>query len=232
MFFGGGEGGSVLRVGYSQNFEPKFTVQSETCLCITDSLSHTTYVETKQEVDVDNSNSNHSAEAVVTRKRAASKEPNLVVTVKNKRARESKVKEQKSDYGQESDREEINERARVNEDLDTVIYEVSKSSQDFTSDGEIDSDEENSADQSTLDESIERYSEQECTETSDEETEDPSSQSTEGYRNKRRKTGGETSTKKRQSVEDKLDTLSNTLMAMQDMMLKKGFFDEDTVKQG
>ena len=47
---GGGRGGgrysTVLRMGHSQNFEPKFTVQPETCLCITDSLSHTTYVET------------------------------------------------------------------------------------------------------------------------------------------------------------------------------------------
>ena len=53
QFLGGGrerEGGysTVLKVGHSQNFEPKFTVQPETCLCITDSLSHTTYVETNK----------------------------------------------------------------------------------------------------------------------------------------------------------------------------------------
>ena len=46
--FRGGGYSTVLRVGHSQNFEPKFTVQPETCLCITDSLSHTTYVETNQ----------------------------------------------------------------------------------------------------------------------------------------------------------------------------------------
>ena len=47
-FHGGGGYSTVLRVGHSQNFEPKFTVQPETCLCITDSLSHTTYVETNK----------------------------------------------------------------------------------------------------------------------------------------------------------------------------------------
>ena len=36
------------RKGLSGKFGQKFTVQPETCLCITNSLSHTTYVETKQ----------------------------------------------------------------------------------------------------------------------------------------------------------------------------------------
>ena len=36
------------RKGLSGKFGQKFTVQPETCLCITDSLSHTTYVETNQ----------------------------------------------------------------------------------------------------------------------------------------------------------------------------------------
>ena len=44
--FSGGGGDSVLP--HSRNFEPKFTVQPETCLCITDSLSHTTYAETNK----------------------------------------------------------------------------------------------------------------------------------------------------------------------------------------
>ena len=38
------------RKGLSGEFGQKFTVQPETCLCITDSLSHTTYVETNQEI--------------------------------------------------------------------------------------------------------------------------------------------------------------------------------------
>ena len=65
-FFGGGvvktqsakiwlnfsfQGGSLIwnsREGLSGEFGHKFTVHTETCLCITDSLSHTTYVETNK----------------------------------------------------------------------------------------------------------------------------------------------------------------------------------------
>ena len=48
----GGGGGYFFLVwnsgkGLSGKFGQNFTVQPETCLCITDSLSHTTYVETK-----------------------------------------------------------------------------------------------------------------------------------------------------------------------------------------
>ena len=45
----GGRGGFLVwnsGKGLSGKFGQKFTVQPETCLCITDSLSHTTYVET------------------------------------------------------------------------------------------------------------------------------------------------------------------------------------------
>ena len=48
---GGGEGGFLVsnsRKGLSGKFGQKFFVQPETCLCITDSLSHTTYVETNK----------------------------------------------------------------------------------------------------------------------------------------------------------------------------------------
>ena len=47
---GGGGGGvfwnQIPEQGCSGEFGQKFTVCTETCLCITDSLSHTTYVET------------------------------------------------------------------------------------------------------------------------------------------------------------------------------------------
>ena len=46
-----GGGGFLVwnsRKGLSGKFGQKFTVQPETCLCITDSLSHTTYVETNK----------------------------------------------------------------------------------------------------------------------------------------------------------------------------------------
>ena len=48
LFRNGGGGFLVWnsRKGLSGKFGQKFTVQPETCLCITDSLSHTTYVET------------------------------------------------------------------------------------------------------------------------------------------------------------------------------------------
>ena len=45
-----GRGGTLIwnsREGCSGEFGQKFTLQPETCLCITDSLSHTRYVETK-----------------------------------------------------------------------------------------------------------------------------------------------------------------------------------------
>ena len=52
-FNGGGGGGVVFwnqipEQGCSGEFGQKFTVCTETCLCITDSLSHTTYVETNE----------------------------------------------------------------------------------------------------------------------------------------------------------------------------------------
>ena len=54
VFHLGGGGGFLVwnsRKGLSGGFGQKFTVwgmRTETCLCITDSLSHTTYVETKK----------------------------------------------------------------------------------------------------------------------------------------------------------------------------------------
>ena len=51
VFRNGAGGLSSLKFqkGLSGEFGQKFTVQPETCLCITDSLSHTTYVETKKD---------------------------------------------------------------------------------------------------------------------------------------------------------------------------------------
>ena len=43
---GGAFWSEIPERGFLENFDKKFTVQPETCLCITDSLSHTTFVET------------------------------------------------------------------------------------------------------------------------------------------------------------------------------------------
>ena len=134
----------------------------------------------------------------------------------------------KDSQGNDSGDEPI-EKATFSEEQDMVEFEVKNARDDFASDSESESESEGKVsdgdDEDTQTDKTDTQSDSES------EGEINSSQEPEGDRRRPRSVVEKDTHSKdnrRESVEDKLDSLSTTLSVMQDMMLKKGFFEIET----
>ena len=182
----------------------------------------------------ENINSNHSVETAVSRKRAASK----ALDYKSKSKKSKAVRNSSTERAERSadlsdcELESVEyETAKFDEDQDTVQFEVEKSSDDFVSDGEVDSeyDEVEITPEQIEDNTETEDSEWNENDTSAEEETDKevhgAQPSTSGHQLK-----SQIKVVNRDRVEHRLDQLSWTLYAMQDMMKKKEFFDPEGEK--
>ena len=191
----------------------------------------------KSNEDGSNHNSNCQA-ATVSRRRNVNKvdsESENESLTKNKRTKRQKASKSgdtsESEAGGPLSTQSLNantEKIQFEEDQDRIEFEVVNSGDDFLSDGEVDSEDEDEIQdppevQVDLNLSMSSvHSAHTCDSTEDSQGTDTSADN-ESVRSRPKPR----SVVKRHSVEEKLDDLTSALMSMKDIMLKKGLFDEE-----
>ena len=175
-------------------------------------------------VDRENENSNHCTDT--SKKRWNGEKCNFVAK-KTKSSTEEAV-----DKGKEVGACSASGAVQFEEDDQLIQMDVD--ADDFSSEGEVEESDSENADQQmevsmnhSLISTAEMDSEAEATE-AESETENEEIPEHEAGR---QRVGRSKETKKRVSVEDKLDTLTSTLQVMQDMMIKKGFFEDEKTRK-
>ena len=197
-------------------------------------------------VDAQNVNSNHST----VRKWGKTVEGVTPIKVKKTKATENhncKAKEQENKVFETSSKEMAdsdnqNEKVQFREDGDLIVMEINDggaAAAEFASETEDNSDDSESEMDETSDDGTmsegeipddgdgESQDEQPITTASDSEIDNPSQdQYQEGrqtYRHEKKKRKKD----KRKSMEDKIDTMSNTLLAWQEIMMKNGLLNKE-----
>ena len=122
------------------------------------------------------------------------------------------------------------ERVQFAEELDTVEFDVHTTKDDFLSDGEVDSEEEQDPmeQNKSFNESVGSMNSEKPID--DDEEEMGIEQDDEGSEDEdvgHRSRPSSVVKRKTKSIEEQISTLTSTLTTMQDLMIKKGFFDEE-----
>ena len=174
-----------------------------------------------------NSNSNCKA-ATISRKWNASK----TAIQGHSKIRKSK-RSARSDNEKDEESSQTTSNAEViqfNEDQDRIDFGIDNAKEDFPSDGEINSEEEgdNPDDHETsFNQSMNSEQEQSGHNSNSESQECDENVGTDSDQSGNRRRPCSVVTKVREkSVEEKLDHLTSALFTMQDMMIKKGFFED------